>query len=72
VNVSPEPFSNIGLSLFEDGLVVGLVLLAVEYPLAALVVVVVLLVLGVWLVVTLWRAIGRVASRISARFPASG
>lgn len=71
VNVSPEPFSNIGLSLFEDGLVVGLVLLAVEYPLAALVVVVVLLVLGVWLVVTLWRAIGRVASRISARFPAS-
>src|SRR5690606_27032107 len=55
VNVSPGPFSNIGLSLFEDGLVVGLVLLAVEYPLAALVVVVVLLVLGVWLVVTLWR-----------------
>lgn len=32
VNTSPEPFSNVFLSLFEDGLVAGLVALAVLYP----------------------------------------
>ena len=35
-NTSPEPFSNWGLSLFEDAFVIGLGLLALKYPLAAL------------------------------------
>jgi hypothetical protein len=35
-NTSPEPFSNWGLSLFEDAFVVGLGLLALKYPLVAL------------------------------------
>jgi hypothetical protein len=43
-NTSPEPFSNWVLSLGEDLFVVGLGYLALQYPLAALVVAVVLLV----------------------------
>jgi len=34
VNTSPEPFSNIGVSLLEDGLVVAGLWLAVNYPVA--------------------------------------
>ena len=41
---SPEPFSNWGLSLTEDGLVLGLTVLALTYPIAAAVVVIVALV----------------------------
>ena len=37
-NASPEPFSNWILSLLEDSFVVGLGLLALKYPVAALVV----------------------------------
>jgi hypothetical protein len=33
VNASPEPASNIAISLFEDGFVVGLVLLLITHPL---------------------------------------
>ena len=44
-NTSPEPFSNWMLSLGEDAFVVGLGYLALEYPLAALVVASVLFVL---------------------------
>ena len=36
VNSSPEPFSNWLLSFAEDGLVIGLGLLALKFPLAAL------------------------------------
>jgi len=41
-NASPEPFSNWALSLGEDGLVVGLGVLALTHPVAALVVTAVL------------------------------
>jgi hypothetical protein len=37
-NASPEPFSNWALSFMEDAFVIGLGLLALKYPLAALVV----------------------------------
>lgn len=67
VNVSPEPMSNIALSVFEDGLVAGLVVLALASPIIALVVVILLLAGGAWLVFSLWRAIGRVRARIAAR-----
>ena len=39
-NASPEPFSNWILSLAEDGFVVGLGVLALNYPLAAAIVVI--------------------------------
>ncbi len=67
VNTSPEPFSNIFLSLMEDGIVAGLVALAVANPVIALIVVGVLTVLAVWLVVTLFGAIRRVRQRMAAR-----
>ena len=54
VNTSPEPFSNWILSLSEDGFVVALGLLALNYPLATAFVVIALLVvmlgLAGWLV----------------------
>src|SRR5688500_8494583 len=53
-NTSPEPFSNWILSIGEDLFVVGLGYLALQYPVAALVVALVLLVLiGVFFVVIL-------------------
>lgn len=67
INVSPEPASNIALSVFEDGLVAGVVALALANPTIALVVVVILLVAGLWLIFVLWRAISRVWKRIAAR-----
>lgn len=67
VNTSPEPFSNIFLSLMEDGIVAGLVALAIANPVIALIVVVVLTILAVWLVVTLFGAIRRIRERMAAR-----
>jgi hypothetical protein len=66
VNTSPEPFSNIVLSLFEDGLVAGLVALAIVNPIIALIVVVVLAVLAMWLTFKLFGAVRRVRDRVSA------
>jgi hypothetical protein len=37
VNASPEPATNIGISLLEDGFVVGLVVLLLTHPLLGLV-----------------------------------
>lgn len=67
VNVSPEPVSNIGLSVFEDGIVAGMVALALTFPLLALIVAIVLAVAGGVLVVKLWRGISRVWARIAVR-----
>jgi hypothetical protein len=58
-NTSPEPLSNWLLSLTEDGLVIGLGVLALAYPLVALAVVVVLLVLMIAFAAVLWRAVRR-------------
>ena len=57
INASPEPVSNIAVSLFEDGLVAGMVWLVVEYPVAAGVMAVVLLVAGAALVFFVWRLV---------------
>ncbi|MGQ0849787.1 MAG: DUF4126 domain-containing protein [Actinomycetota bacterium] len=69
VNTSPEPFSNIVLSIFEDGLTAGLVALAVAFPVIALVVVIVLAVLAVWLTFKLFGAIRRVRQRAGRTAP---
>ena len=63
VNQSPEPFSNIGLSLGEDAIVLGGVWLAVQHPLIALAVVVVAVGIVVWLVPKLFRLLRRQVSR---------
>jgi hypothetical protein len=46
VNTSPEPVSNIGLSLVEDVVVLGVVWFAIEHPVAAATIAAVLLALG--------------------------
>lgn len=67
VNVSPEPFSNTVLSLIEDVLAAGVVVLAVAFPAVALVVTVLLVVGGVALVIWLGKAVARVWRRIRRR-----
>jgi hypothetical protein len=58
-NTSPEPFSNWILSLLEDGFVIGLGMLALKYPLAALVISVLVIVAIAVVGATLIRAFRR-------------
>jgi len=57
VNTSPEPVTNIGVSLGENVAVTGVVALAAANPVAAAVIVVVIMVIGFLL---LWFALSRV------------
>ena len=59
VNTSPEPASNIVVSLFEDGLVAGVTILALEHPVPAAVIAVILLALGIALAAFLAKRIRR-------------
>ena len=59
INASPEPVSNIAASLGEDVAVVGVVLLAIQHPWAALVVAAVLLLAGGFVVYHLLRVVRR-------------
>ena len=74
-NTSPEPFSNWILSIGEDLFVVGLGFLALQYPVAALIVAVVLLVIiGIFAVViirTVRRWFARTAGPQSRTRPTS-
>lgn len=49
VNASPEPFSNVGASLLEDGLVVGALWLATQHPLV-FAVLLCIVVIAMWLI----------------------
>lgn len=69
VNTSPEPFSNWILSLVEDGFVVALGLLALKYPLAALVVSSVVIVGILMIAAVLVRAFRRRFGRAAAAAP---
>jgi hypothetical protein len=53
VNTSPEPFSNVAVSLAEDGLVVFMLWLSATHPVAFGIVLVVSIVLAVILLVVL-------------------
>ena len=71
INTSPEPFSNWAASFGED-LAVGVMLwLAWEHPIAALVVLAVLIVLMVWLIRNAWRFVGRLIERVRSAFGAA-
>ena len=65
VNTSPEPFSNGIVSLFEDGLVVGVVWLATQYPVAFGFVLVVMVLLSIVLLVVLFKFLRAVLRRLS-------
>ena len=65
INTSPEPFSNWAASFGED-LAVGTVLwLAFAHPIAALVVLILLVAFMIWLIPTVWRFIRRLFGRLS-------
>ncbi|HYU60051.1 MAG TPA: DUF4126 domain-containing protein [Solirubrobacterales bacterium] len=59
INASPEPFSNIVVSLLEDGMVAVVVALALEHPSTALAIVIVLMVAGATLAYLIWSRILR-------------
>lgn len=62
VNASPEPFSNVGASLLEDGLAVGAIWLATQHPLVfgvLLVFMVLLMWVVTWLLFKFLRAAWR-------------
>lgn len=66
VNASPEPVSNIGISLAEDIGVAGLVTLAVSHPTITIVVVAILVVAATVLTVWLWRVARRSWKKVGA------
>lgn len=64
INTSPEPLSNVGASLVEDGAAVGAVWLALANP-AVFAVVLVLVVIGMWILTwVLWRFLASAVRRI--------
>ncbi len=67
VNTSPEPASNIGVSLLEDFSVAGVIAVALAAPWVAAGIAAVLLALGITLVVLLAKRIRRARARWRAR-----
>ena len=70
-NTSPEPFSNWGLSLFEDGLVVAVVWLSTQYPVAFGIVLVVMVIVSVLVMLVLFKFLRAVVQRLSRFFSGS-
>ena len=65
INTSPEPFSNWAASFGED-IAVGTVLwLAFAYPIAALIVLALLVAFTIWLIPKLWRFIRALLSKVT-------
>lgn len=75
VNTSPEPFSNVLVSVAEDGLASGLTVAAILAPIPTLIVVGVLVVAGGYVTVKLWGTVRRMVRRNRVRLrtpPADG
>ncbi|WP_038216158.1 DUF4126 domain-containing protein [Xenophilus azovorans] len=68
INTSPEPFSNWFASLFEDGLVIGIVWLATQHPVAFGVALLVMVLLSAVLLVVLWKFLRAVLRKLRAFF----
>jgi hypothetical protein len=68
VNHSPEPFTNVGMSLAEDAMAIGGTWLAVQHPQVMLGVVVGFLVLFAWLAPKLFRLLRILVSSLGALF----
>jgi len=71
VNTSPEPFSNWGLSFLEDGLVIAVVWLATQHPVAFGVALVLMVAVSVLLLVVLFKFLRAVVRRLSSFFSGS-
>lgn len=68
INTSPEPFSNVGASLLEDGLVPAGLWLSIAHPLVFVVVLALVLVLSVWLIRICWRFLRQLFTRVARIF----
>jgi hypothetical protein len=69
VNLSPEPFTNVVVSTAEDGLVAGLMALALAYPEAAFVFTLLLALCGAVVTFIAFRVLRRVGRRLFGRAP---
>jgi divalent metal cation (Fe/Co/Zn/Cd) transporter len=67
VNTSPEPVSNVAVSLSEDGLVFVVMAIAISRPELAIVVVALLTVASVVVAFVFYRIARRVARRLGSR-----
>ncbi|MGE0102614.1 MAG: DUF4126 domain-containing protein [Blastocatellales bacterium] len=63
-NTSPEPVSNIALSIGEDILTFGSAVLMAFYPIVIMIVVIVFLIIAIWLVPKIVRALRRMLNRL--------
>jgi hypothetical protein len=68
VNTSPEPFSNMAVSLTEDGLVVFMLWLSATHPVAFAIALVISVVLSVILLVVLVRVLRKVVAGVREFF----
>ncbi len=68
INASPEPFSNIGISVVEDTLVLAGLAGAVFYPTEFLVFMALFIALAIWLLPTIWRGVKFLFARIRRVF----
>ncbi len=68
INTSPEPFSNIGMSLAEDATVVGGLWLAYNYPIPFIIAVVIFTIIAIWVISKMFRFIRRLMKRVVAIF----
>ncbi len=68
VNTSPEPFSNIAVSLAEEGSVMGMMWLATNHPIAFGITLTIVLVLSVWLLVVLVKYLKAIWRRLNGLF----
>jgi hypothetical protein len=68
INTSPEPFSNWAASFGEDLAVGTMLYLAFAFPIAAIAALLLLILLMIWLLPKVWRAIRGIFQRIAALF----
>jgi hypothetical protein len=71
VNTSPEPFTNIGLSIAEESMVAGGLALAIAYPLVFLLLLLVFIVLLVFLIRFILSGLSAIIRRLSSRTAAA-
>jgi hypothetical protein len=72
VNTSPEPFSNIGVSLLEDGFVVFMLWLSATHPLLFAIALVLTLIVAVALMAVLFKFLRAVVRGLSRFFSGHG
>ena len=67
-NTSPEPISNVSLSLTEDVFTFGSAILMAFYPVVMLIIVVIFLIVTIWLTPKIFRALRRLIARLRGIF----